>query len=434
MKFLNNKHITTTKIRLLPGLAFKLGLIKTNKFSTSNRSRSENINYLYYLAEKISSTPAARVNNINNITRLTDKYTQDWSMFYLTPDILEIQLRLDSTISELRRGEHIMDHYYTILEYAKPLEYGNLDDINVPIIFTSDGLTYYAQYLDIDRMFRGYEFYFSGLYGEFYHLLQQNNLLTEKSYSELAVLVKQLDKQYYIFKHILDDFKQSRNEYIELLDEKKQIDNIYTEFDYIIDIFFYRGYVSDLNHSIITDCINISYLSELPFFLDSDLQQRILALRNDNIIGFSELPYSNLQDLSPDLEFIIDPDNISYDHNIYLQGVEFHNNLIAFNELPYSNMEETQISPEEDNLAALQELPFSNYNDDQYFAEQEDNFAEQEDNLAALQELPFCNPDDDTFELDDHGLDSFIQLPTSNIENNITNAIDAVLELVDSLS
>jgi hypothetical protein len=432
MTFLKNKTITTSKMRYAPRLAYTLSLIKTRPFSTSKLSSSEYINYLHYIAEKMCSAPAAKVNNINNIARLTDTYEQEWSMFYLMPDITQIQERLDNTIYELSRGEHILDHYYSILEYAKPLEYGNLQDITHPIIFSSDGLIYDAQYLDIERMFKGYDFYFSGLYGQIYHLLQHKNLLPEKSYSELAVIVKDLDKDYYIFKHIFDHFKQSRNEYLELLDEKKEIDNIYTEYSNILDIFFPMGDGRDLNYSIITECINMAYLSELPFFLDADLQQRLLSACNDNVLGFSELPYSNLQDLSVNNDFIINqslyPVNITYDHDIYLEAEEFHDYMVTFNELPYSNMGETQISPEEENLAASHELPFSNPYDDL-------GLTVEEENLSAFQELPFSNQDDDLgLSLEEENLSAFQELPFSNTEDNITTVIDTVLEVLNHIS
>jgi len=76
-----------------------------------------------------------------------------------------------------------MDHYYIILEHSHPIEYGKLKHTTYPLRIQN--LDY--EYLVVKRMFNAHEFYISSMYGQIHHILKKNNLLTEKSISELRI-------------------------------------------------------------------------------------------------------------------------------------------------------------------------------------------------------------------------------------------------------
>ena len=325
------------------------------------------------------------------------------------------------------RGEHIKDHYYTILEFSKHTEYGELKSQTLPITLETSGLRSNHDHFNLDRMFRAREFYFTSLYGEVFHILLQKNLLTEEAILELNDIVKLLDKEYFIFKPIADQFKESREIYLKLLSEKEELDLLYSDFEYIKLLYHYlynatsphffvlRSYTHrsgpNFSEFSLSNELNCAYLAELPFSLHVTIPKRFIKVNEENLSAFSELPFSKLEDISIEnaTDVLFSPINYFLEDFYLFNRSLYRDALVKYYEnfSPFSNTVVSNLSEEQENLDVFSELPFSNMEDL--------NLSEEQENLDAFSELPFSNPEDSDFEIDDHMLEGFSELPFNNV-------------------
>lgn len=277
-----------------------------------------------------------------------------------------------------------MDHYHIILEHSHPIEYGKLEDTTFPLRIKSLD----NEYLVVKRMFNAHDFYFSSLYGKIHHILKQDNLLTEKCISEISTITDDLDKQYFIFKYISKEYKKNSDIYLKLTIEKEELDSLYSEFEQVKKTYFFKArtenrYLSefyftyrgrpDMADLSLKGEIDLAYLAELPFCMDTYTPDRFIKFDFENLKTLSELPFSDLGDVFDDdiLIFNIDyeeDDFDFYDTPLYEQAIFCLENKEGFANLPFSNLEDELVfdhtSGVEENLVGFENLPFSNLEDE----------------------------------------------------------------------
>ena len=404
-------------------------------FSTTNFLRVHNVRDIAYInlgsnnVVNLCSSAEQQILGIEEYTR------NELSMFVIHDNMEDIFNKIDSTKKQLTSDNKLLDEDIIILNFLNPDKYYNkLRTLDLYESQGSDSMSSvypdHMHLLDINRMFNSHEHYFSCYYGKLSVLLNNKDRFSQDDLENIHNIVRLLDKEYMIFKDVVDLFNLNRGYYYEAIQNRDVLTEELSKHDRIIELYYdYIGGIMYYDHD------NLAYLGCLPFNQGFNFDSTLINNEEENLYLLKNLPLFNNRINNPydyntssyvsGYDHCIIFDDIDFHHGntiYYDQVLETHNRYELFSELPYHKIVNLDYEPLESeiNLKGFSELPFNGL---------EDTDLDAEENRSGFSELPFNDLDD---YLDNRS--NFSELPFNDLDGQETPFLDALLEIAEELS